>query len=62
MSKLVKAYPAGNDSRAGAASRSQAHKQRELMRRGSSSENASKHARNMVACQSTGNPDGTPSY
>jgi hypothetical protein len=62
MTKVVKAYPAGNDSRAAASERSAAAKQKELVRRGSPSGNASKHAGNMVARQSTGNPDGTPSY
>lgn len=62
MTKVVQSYPAGNDSRAGAASRSQSAKHKELVRRGSDSGNASKHAGNMVAKQSTGNPDGNPSY
>jgi hypothetical protein len=57
----VRTYPAGKDSRAGAASRSADAKRRELVRRGSDSANAAKHVRNMVARQSTGNPDGTPS-
>jgi hypothetical protein len=61
MSKLVKSYPAGNDGRIGAIERITAKKTGELMRRGSNSGNARKHAEHMVARQSTGNPDGTPS-
>jgi hypothetical protein len=49
MTRPVRDYPAGNDSRHSAAQRSQGHKQKELVRRGSSSDNAAKHAGNMVA-------------
>jgi hypothetical protein len=59
--KPVHSYPAGKDSRAGAASRSQSAKQRELVRRGSDSGNAAKHANHMVARQSTGDPNADTS-
>jgi len=61
MSKVVKHYPAGNDSRHEAAERSASAKSAELRRRGSDSGNASKHARNMVAKQHGGDPDADTS-
>lgn len=48
MSKAVRDYPAGNNSRPAAAERSRSAKQKELTRRGSDSDNAAKHAGNMV--------------
>lgn len=51
------------NSRAAAVQRSAEAKQKELMRRGSPPGNARKHAGNMVAQQSTGDPTGeVPSY
>lgn len=48
MSKVVKSYPAGNNSRPEAAERSRSAKQKELVRRGADPADASKHAGNMV--------------
>ena len=70
MTKVVKTYPAGSDSRSGAVDRSVAAKKAELVRRGSDAGNAAKHAKNMTGKQlprltpntSTGDPNGTPSY
>lgn len=60
MTRAVRDYPAGNNSRPEAAERSRSAKHKELVRRGASSGDASKHAGNMVARQSTGNPSGDP--